>query len=148
MLNPKKMEVPTYTMSIIRDGIKTGTNGSASQGRLNENALTSFDKVTINPYNACHSIALGLAKITNIFLCNRICKINSESLDKKEKLLTSHLSDVKDKKKKDKTRQSSSGGSAPGTPVPGERGSSSIGTPLTPGELKVHFIIFYPNDCS
>ena len=45
---------------------------------------------------------------------------------------------MKDKKKKDKTRQSSSGGSAPGTPVPGERGSSSIGTPLTPGELKVH----------
>ena len=41
-------------------------------------------------------------------------------------------------KKKDKTRQSSSGGSAPGTPVPGERGSTSSGAPLTPGELKVN----------
>ena len=66
-------------------------------------------------------------------------KINSENLDKKEKLLSSHLSSVKDTKKKDKTRQSSSGGSAPGTPVPGERGSTSGGSALTPGELKVNF---------
>merc|ERR1712088_1203151 len=48
----------------------------------------------------------------------RILKINSENLDKKEKLLSSHLSTVKENKKKDKARQSSSGGSAPGTPVP------------------------------
>ena len=67
----------------------------------------------------------------------RILKINSENLDKKEKLLNSHLSSVKETKKKDKARQSSSGGSAPGTPVPGERGNVSGGSALTPGELKV-----------
>lgn len=67
---------------------------------------------------------------------SRILKINSENLDKKEKLFSSHLSSVKETKKKDKTRQSSSGGSAPGTPVPGERGSSSSGSALTPVELK------------
>ena len=44
---------------------------------------------------------------------------------------------VKENKKKDKARQGSSGGSAPGTPVPGERGNTSSGAPLTPGELKV-----------
>merc|ERR1712110_965628 len=66
----------------------------------------------------------------------RILKINSENLDKKEKLLSSHLSTVKENKKKDKARQSSSGGSAPGTPVPGERGSTSTGAALTPIELK------------
>ena len=55
----------------------------------------------------------------------------------KEKLLNSHLSSVKETKKKDKARQSSSGGSAPGTPVPGERGNISGGSALTPGELKV-----------
>ena len=58
-------------------------------------------------------------------------------MDKKEKLLNSHLSSVKETKKKDKARQSSSGGSAPGTPVPGERGNISGGSALTPGELKV-----------
>jgi len=67
----------------------------------------------------------------------RILKINSENLDKKEKLLSSHLSTVKENKKKDKARQSSSGGSAPGTPVPGERGSTSTGAALTPVELKM-----------
>ena len=67
----------------------------------------------------------------------RILKINSENLDRKEKLLNSHLSSVKETKKKDKARQSSSGGSAPGTPVPGERGNISGGSALTPGELKV-----------
>jgi len=66
----------------------------------------------------------------------RILKINSENLDKKDKLLNSHLSSVKETKKKDKTRQSSSGGSAPGTPVPGERGNISGGSALTPVELK------------
>ena len=64
-------------------------------------------------------------------------KINPENLDKKDKLLSSHLSSVKENKKKDKARQGSSGGSAPGTPVPGERGNTSSGAPLTPGELKV-----------
>ena len=44
---------------------------------------------------------------------------------------------MKETKKKDKTRQSSSGGSAPGTPVPGERGNISGGSALTPVELKV-----------
>ena len=74
--------------------------------------------------------------IVNSSYC-RILKINSENLDKKEKLLNSHLSSVKETKKKDKARQSSSGGSAPGTPVPGERGNISGGSALTPGELKV-----------
>ena len=74
--------------------------------------------------------------IVNLSYC-RILKINSENLDKKEKLLNSHLSSVKETKKKDKARQSSSGGSAPGTPVPGERGNISGGSALTPGELKV-----------
>ena len=70
-------------------------------------------------------------------MCFRILKINSENLDKKDKLLNSHLSSVKETKKKDKTRQSSSGGSAPGTPVPGERGNISGVSALTPVELKV-----------
>ena len=62
-------------------------------------------------------------------------------MDKKDKLLNSHLSSVKETKKKDKARQSSSGGSAPGTPVPGERGNLSGGSALTPGELKVKLIL-------
>ena len=75
------------------------------------------------------------------FILNfRILKINSENLDKKERLLNSHLSTVKENKKKDKARQSSSGGSAPGTPVPGERGSTSTGAALTPVELKVKLL--------
>ena len=47
---------------------------------------------------------------------------------------------MKENKKKDKARQSSSGGSAPGTPVPGERGSTSTGAALTPIELKVKLL--------
>ena len=81
-------------------------------------------------------------ELINLYLfCFRILKINSENLDKKDKLLNSHLSSVKETKKKDKARQSSSGGSAPGTPVPGERGNLSGGSALTPGELKVKLIL-------
>ena len=81
-------------------------------------------------------------ELINLYLfCFRILKINSENLDKKDKLLNSHLSSVKETKKKDKARQSSSGGSAPGTPVPGERGNLSGGSALTPGELTVKLIL-------